>query len=400
MPDNRWSLILHGGARTIADDLKDANRLGCLTAARIGAELLGNGGNALDAVELVVCALENDPTFNAGNGSVPTRLGGVEMDAAIMDGTTLEIGAVAAIAHVRNPVVVARLLLHEPTVLLVGEGARAFARARGVAFNDTSSTTFADLQHDTVGCVRWIATGRSRSRRRPGDFQASPQVGWAMPRSRVAVSMLTIMPGVSPSQATARASCACYWRAALWTSCGDTRLQLLPARHWRISNGSGARPALSRSIAKGGSALLTIAIILRSQWRQAGCPTFWPVFTRAISKGLDSMVEASGPLIIIGGHEDKDGDRLILSEVAARVGDGKLVVATVASHQPEGYFEAYQEAFAALGVHNLVELYVSEREETRSVATREILADAAGLFFTGGTSCASQVRSATRLSRT
>ncbi|MEO5865772.1 MAG: Type 1 glutamine amidotransferase-like domain-containing protein [Sphingomonas sp.] len=61
-----------------------------------------------------------------------------------------------------------------------------------------------------------------------------------------------------------------------------------------------------------------------------------------------------------------------------------MVIATVASHEPEGYFEAYQKAFSALGVTDLVELYVTEREDTRSSKTSEILADAAGIFFTGG----------------
>lgn len=96
------------------------------------------------------------------------------------------------------------------------------------------------------------------------------------------------------------------------------------------------------------------------------------------------MVEVPGPLIIIGGHEDKEGDRVILKEVAERLGQGRLVIATVASHEPEGYFDAYKEAFGALGVTDLVELYVNEREETRSAEARAMLADAAGLFFTGG----------------
>jgi cyanophycinase len=96
------------------------------------------------------------------------------------------------------------------------------------------------------------------------------------------------------------------------------------------------------------------------------------------------MTDAPGPLIVIGGHEDKKGDRLILKEVAARLGEGKLVIATVASHEPEGYFDAYKAAFAPLGVTDLVELYVNERDETRSAATRSILQDAAGVFFTGG----------------
>jgi cyanophycinase len=96
------------------------------------------------------------------------------------------------------------------------------------------------------------------------------------------------------------------------------------------------------------------------------------------------VVEGPGPLIIIGGHEDKEGDRVILKEVAERLGTGRLVIATVASHEPDGYFDAYKAAFGALGVTDLVELYVSEREETRSPKIRAMLADAAGLFFTGG----------------
>lgn len=96
------------------------------------------------------------------------------------------------------------------------------------------------------------------------------------------------------------------------------------------------------------------------------------------------MAERAGPLIIIGGHEDKEGDKTILRAVAERVRGGKLVIATVASHQPDGYFEAYQKAFGALGVTDLVELYVHERGETLEPDTQALFADAAGIFFTGG----------------
>jgi cyanophycinase len=91
-----------------------------------------------------------------------------------------------------------------------------------------------------------------------------------------------------------------------------------------------------------------------------------------------------GALVIIGGHEDKEGDRVVLEEVARRVNGGKLVIATVASHEPEGYFEAYQEAFGALGVKDLVELYVRERAETLDDKALGALDGAAGVFFTGG----------------
>ncbi|HEY8592044.1 MAG TPA: cyanophycinase [Sphingomicrobium sp.] len=96
--------------------------------------------------------------------------------------------------------------------------------------------------------------------------------------------------------------------------------------------------------------------------------------------------ERKGCLIIIGGHEDRDpqGDRLILKEVARHVKKGKLVLATVASRQPAGYFEEYQNAFADLGIGELVELYLEDRGEAWDREKLQVLDDAAGIFFSGG----------------
>jgi cyanophycinase len=93
-----------------------------------------------------------------------------------------------------------------------------------------------------------------------------------------------------------------------------------------------------------------------------------------------------GCLIIIGGHEDRDpkGERAILREVARHVRGGKLVLATVASHRPEGYFEEYQKAFADLDIGELVELYVEERSRAGDREKLSVLDDAAGVFFSGG----------------
>src|ERR1700759_2318776 len=96
------------------------------------------------------------------------------------------------------------------------------------------------------------------------------------------------------------------------------------------------------------------------------------------------MTDTPGPLIIIGGHEDKTGDRMILSEVARRLRGGRLVIATVASHEPQGYFEAYQAAFRDLGATDLVELYVEDRAETLEPKALEALQGPAGVFFPGG----------------
>jgi cyanophycinase len=93
-----------------------------------------------------------------------------------------------------------------------------------------------------------------------------------------------------------------------------------------------------------------------------------------------------GTLIIIGGHEEREpsSKRAILKEVAARVGGGKLVLATVASHHPQGYFEEYQKAFRDLEVGELVELYVEDRSEASDCEKLRVLDDAAGVFFSGG----------------
>jgi cyanophycinase len=91
-------------------------------------------------------------------------------------------------------------------------------------------------------------------------------------------------------------------------------------------------------------------------------------------------------LIIIGGHEEREpsSERAILKEVASRVAGGKLVLATVASHHPEGYFEEHQKAFRDLDVGELVELYVEDRAEAGNRDKLQVLDDAAGVFFSGG----------------
>lgn len=91
-----------------------------------------------------------------------------------------------------------------------------------------------------------------------------------------------------------------------------------------------------------------------------------------------------GPLIIIGGHEDKEGDKVILRAVAERLGGGRLVLATIASRAPEGYFESYQKAFADLGVEQLSELYVEDRGEAHDPEKLALLDGATGVFFSGG----------------
>ncbi len=104
-------------------------------ALAAGRDVLAAGGNALDAVTQAVVALEDDPLFNAGRGSVFTAAGTQEMDASVMDGRDHRAGAVAGIFGPRNPVLAARAVMeHSPHVLLIGEGALAFCREQRVPF--------------------------------------------------------------------------------------------------------------------------------------------------------------------------------------------------------------------------------------------------------------------------
>lgn len=101
----------------------------------LGHQILSEGSSAIGAVELVIRRLEDSPLFNAGKGAVFTSTGTNELDASIMDGKTLNAGAVAAVKHIKNPVIAARLVMEKsPHVFLTGDGAEEFAREHDVEF--------------------------------------------------------------------------------------------------------------------------------------------------------------------------------------------------------------------------------------------------------------------------
>jgi beta-aspartyl-peptidase (threonine type) len=126
------AIIVHGGAGAIAPERHASAREGCHAAALAGWEALLRGGSAMDAIEVAIMAMENNPGFNAGTGSVLTSDGRAQMDAGVMDGETLDVGAVAGIERVKNPVALARLVSASQHVLLVGAGAELFATEQGV----------------------------------------------------------------------------------------------------------------------------------------------------------------------------------------------------------------------------------------------------------------------------
>jgi beta-aspartyl-peptidase (threonine type) len=126
------SLILHGGAGAQDPTLRDARRQGLRRAFDAAWTIIQQSGSALDAAVCAVVELENEPVFNAGVGSCLTEDGEIEMDASVMEGATFRVGAVGAVRTVRNPILLARVLLEtERHVFLVGDGAERFARTQG-----------------------------------------------------------------------------------------------------------------------------------------------------------------------------------------------------------------------------------------------------------------------------
>jgi beta-aspartyl-peptidase (threonine type) len=134
-----FTIAIHGGAGTILKtDMTAALELAYINALNdainSGYTILEKGGTAVEAVQAATIVLENNLLFNAGKGSVFTKKGTHEMDAAIMDGKDLSAGAVAGVRHVCNPVELAtHVMLHSNHVLLSGEGAFDFALKQGIA---------------------------------------------------------------------------------------------------------------------------------------------------------------------------------------------------------------------------------------------------------------------------
>ena len=137
-----FGFVIHGGAGTIersrmTPEREKAYRDKLTEALRAGYDVLNRGGACLDAVVAAITLLEDSPLFNAGKGAVFTNAGTNELDSSIMDGRTLKAGAVAGLKRIKNPILLARLVMEQsPHVLMTGEGAEAFAVQKGVELVD------------------------------------------------------------------------------------------------------------------------------------------------------------------------------------------------------------------------------------------------------------------------
>jgi beta-aspartyl-peptidase (threonine type) len=142
--ESNFGIVIHGGAGTIlkknmTDSLEIAYSEKLEEAIRVGHEILANGGTAMDAVTKTINVMEDSPLFNAGKGAVFTHEETNELDASVMDGATLNAGAVAGVQRIKNPIDLAREVMDNSNhVMLSGKGAETFASERGIELEDPS----------------------------------------------------------------------------------------------------------------------------------------------------------------------------------------------------------------------------------------------------------------------
>ena len=154
-----FTLVIHGGAGTIQKEdmtpaLEKAYLKGLQEALDAGYAVLEEDGSAINAVKAAIVILEDNMLFNAGRGSVFTKKGVQEMDAAIMDGSNLKAGAVAGVRNVRNPIELAtEVMRHSNHVFLSGKGGNDFAIRQGIKL-EPDEYFFSQFRYDQWKALR------------------------------------------------------------------------------------------------------------------------------------------------------------------------------------------------------------------------------------------------------
>ncbi len=174
-PASEWRLAIHGGAGVITrDNLTEAQEIAYRAALEqalvAGAEVLRNGGTAIDAVQAAVIPMEDSALFNAGVGAVFTETGEHELDASIMSGIDRNAGSVAGVKRVKNPIRAARAVMEaSPHVMFAGVGADAFAEAQGLDMVDNDHF---DTERRRQSLERVLETRRRTSAEKSGTVGA------------------------------------------------------------------------------------------------------------------------------------------------------------------------------------------------------------------------------------
>jgi beta-aspartyl-peptidase (threonine type) len=293
------------------DDAVPAHENGIAKALAAGYAVLEAGGTSVSAVEAAVVVMEDDETFDAGRGSFLTRDGRVQLDALLMDGSSLRTGGVACVERLRNPIKAARLVLDQsPHVYFVGAGAERFARQHGMELCDNmdlvipreqerlyafqqaelagaadetfSGPSAAALQsHDTVGAVALDIHGNiaaatstggtlSKAPGRVGDSSligcgcyadnlsaAVSLTGWGEPIMKLVLGKWTVdrvQAGVAPEDAAAQAIAYLHKRlgghGGIILLAPDGRIGLAhntPRMAWGIQTPEGASLGVTRN---------------------------------------------------------------------------------------------------------------------------------------------------------
>lgn len=234
-------VVVHGGASEWYAGT-GPGRDACRRAAQAGMEALAAGGGALDAVIAAVRVVEDDPACNAGTGAVLTSHGTLELDACVMDGVSLASGAVAVLPPFLHPIDIARAVLEDGRYhLLAGDGAAAFARARGFAPVDPEVMITPERRAEfegrgsfergnTVGAVALDAQGR---------LAAATSTGGIAGTDPGRVGDAPLVGG--GTYADEHAACSC-------TGDGEAFARACAA-FWTVEHvGGGAQPAAERSV--------------------------------------------------------------------------------------------------------------------------------------------------------
>lgn len=181
------AIVVHGGAKSISEDKIAANRSGCQAAVAAGWAVLSKGGSAAQAVEAAIRVLEADQTFNAGFGATLNSEGEIELDAAMIEGATLDWGAVAAVQKVQHPISAARKIMETKPMLLVARSGDRFAAEHGVEMVAKESLVSKEQRQqweeeaevldrpNTVGCVALDANGTLVAGTSTGGTTKQPQ---------------------------------------------------------------------------------------------------------------------------------------------------------------------------------------------------------------------------------
>ena len=172
----KYALVLHGGAgnmnfQSVPEPYQELFKHALDSALQLGLDVLKGGGASINAVEVVIRCMEDNPLFNAGKGAVFTSEGKNELDASIMTGQDLNAGAVAGVTDIKNPITAARAVMEQSEhVMMAGHGASVFAEQVGLEIVDPSyfytknrfesyQKAIAKDKHGTVGCVALDKTG-------------------------------------------------------------------------------------------------------------------------------------------------------------------------------------------------------------------------------------------------